>query len=565
MATKQGAASADSGSILAAALEYARRGWPILPVSQAKQPFIKAWPTAASTDESQVRSWWKQHPEANVGLVTGQRSGLLAVDVDPRNITDLKAVAAILDALPRTRAHSTGGGGRHYLFRHVPGTKNGSIMPGIDIKADAGFIVAPPSIHDSGKAYSVSDSSPVAELPPELAECLPRKATSAHSDRKFAASPPRGQGIDAKLEAALLARGGQRSGDELKFSCLFHADRLPSCSYNTAKRAFQCFACGQRGTWWKLSVRLGLLQDRNSPHRREIRRIASLAESAHWTGVKGSTEREVLLAHARIAHRANRRDGYTASARQVAELAGKDKETTIRAQRQLRLAGWLHLHRCQCGDAFCQRLGTGRGHSVLASTWSVSFPKNPSLSQFPYTKYSTPVLGNSEKIMAEIRDTAHDAFRWRGLGPNGRKVLGLLEQRTWKASNLARAASVHRWTVGRMLRKLKACGAAVETSDGWRRGPASLDDIAEHLGTAQTGARQRARHQAERAVYRQMLEVEPKKRLVLVPSEDLATPPPLERNRTQCAGGDGSSSHFEYLPVDKISARAESFERDKCS
>ena len=554
------------GDRLEAALRYIREDYPVLPVNRQKVPLVKAWPTAASTSESQVRRWWEQYPDAGIGIVTGERSGLLVVDVDPRNIEDPRAVAAVLDAMPRTRTHATGGGGRHYLFRHVAGVKNGSIIHGIDIKADGGFIVAPPSIHSSGKPYTVSDSSPVAALPAELVECLPRKAeTSRLQNReRIEATPPPGRDINTRLEGALMERNGTRNGDEIKHSCLFHDDNHPSASYNTAKRAFQCFACGTRGGWYKLAVKLNLLQPQDSPQRQTIRQIATLAESVQWKGVKGATAREVLLAHCRIAHRANRRDGYTASARQVAELAGKNKETVINAQRQLRLAGWLHLHRCQCGDPFCQRLGTGRFHSRQASTWTLSLPNTATL-HFPTTKVPTPVYGREEKILYGLCNTEHDAFRWRrGLGPHGRHVLQLLDQGPWKsATALARAVGAHRATVSRMLVKLEACDAAARTAEGWTRGPASLDAIAQHLGTAGAGARQRQEHQAEREMYQQrLIEAEELPRLVLVPEEELeSTPLAHDRNRAS-AGGVGfelASDGLNASPVDKFSARAQTF------
>ena len=88
---------------LAAALDYGRRGWAVVPLhtltgdgcscgrldcsSPGKHPRIKtgADHSAASTDAEQISQWWSLWPDANIGLVTGRRSGLLVVDVDPRH------------------------------------------------------------------------------------------------------------------------------------------------------------------------------------------------------------------------------------------------------------------------------------------------------------------------------------------------------------------------------------------------------------------------------------------------------------------------------------------------
>jgi putative DNA primase/helicase len=97
-------------------------------------------------------------PKANIGIITGRISGLVALDVDPRNCggDTLTALEKQHDPLPKTAESRTGGGGRHILFAY-PGSKVnstvGALGEGLDIKADGGYIVAPPSGHASGKRY----------------------------------------------------------------------------------------------------------------------------------------------------------------------------------------------------------------------------------------------------------------------------------------------------------------------------------------------------------------------------------------------------------------------------
>ena len=82
------------------ALEHARRGWPVFPLlPRAKQPFpAKSACTHlphrhgfkdATLDADTIRAWWTDHPDANVGIVTGRASGLLVVDIDPRSGGDV--------------------------------------------------------------------------------------------------------------------------------------------------------------------------------------------------------------------------------------------------------------------------------------------------------------------------------------------------------------------------------------------------------------------------------------------------------------------------------------------
>ncbi len=69
--------------LVQAALYYAQNGWPIFPLT-GKVPFkdSKGYKDA-TMDEQQIRTWWTDHPTANIGLATGERSGVLVLDIDP--------------------------------------------------------------------------------------------------------------------------------------------------------------------------------------------------------------------------------------------------------------------------------------------------------------------------------------------------------------------------------------------------------------------------------------------------------------------------------------------------
>jgi len=66
------------------ALAYARRGLPVFPCQPTgKAPLTGSGFWDATTDEARIRAWWSRSPDANVGLPTGRRSGVLVLDVDP--------------------------------------------------------------------------------------------------------------------------------------------------------------------------------------------------------------------------------------------------------------------------------------------------------------------------------------------------------------------------------------------------------------------------------------------------------------------------------------------------
>jgi hypothetical protein len=166
-----------TAATLDAALAYARRGWPVLPLhgvraggcscgnndcgkSTAKHPRTSAGLLDATLDEAQIRTWWRWWPDANVGIRTGAESALVVIDVDPRNGGDesLHDLERRLGPLPPTVLALTGGGGRHFLFAHpqtraVACARNFAGFAGLDLKADGGYVVAAPSLHASGRSY----------------------------------------------------------------------------------------------------------------------------------------------------------------------------------------------------------------------------------------------------------------------------------------------------------------------------------------------------------------------------------------------------------------------------
>jgi hypothetical protein len=171
----------------ATALEYASRGWPVFPVHVpagdgcscgnpdcehvGKHPRTQHGLIDATTDDATIRQWWAQWPGANIGIRTGLPSGIVVLDIDPRHGGDetLADLERQHGALPSTIESITGGGGRHIFFVHPGGeVKSHNVAPGIDVKADGGYIVVPPSLHFSGSIYEWEGSSHPDDVSPAL-------------------------------------------------------------------------------------------------------------------------------------------------------------------------------------------------------------------------------------------------------------------------------------------------------------------------------------------------------------------------------------------------------------
>jgi len=124
---------------------------------------------AALAAADEIEGWFRRWPDANVGLVTGRVSGLVVVDIDPRHggQASLERLRDEHGPLPRTVEAETGGGGRHLYFAY-PGVlvhNRVGILPGIDLRADGGCVVAPPSRHPSGRRYRWAEGSSPDDLP----------------------------------------------------------------------------------------------------------------------------------------------------------------------------------------------------------------------------------------------------------------------------------------------------------------------------------------------------------------------------------------------------------------
>ena len=167
---------------LSAALWYASLGWSVVPThrivngacscpagaactSKGKHPAVAWTPyqSVAATVE-QIRTWFGPgglFAGHGVGIVTGAVSGFVVVDVDEgpgkaggETLNDLQFLNG---DMPHTVVARTGGGGKHIFLLHPGGvwvtTGRNVLGPGVDVRGDGGFIVAAPSLHESGRYY----------------------------------------------------------------------------------------------------------------------------------------------------------------------------------------------------------------------------------------------------------------------------------------------------------------------------------------------------------------------------------------------------------------------------
>lgn len=157
--------------------------FPCLP--RDKRPATANGVKAATTDADTIRRWWQQLPDANIGVATGEPSNIFVLDVDGIDAeVELRKFETQHGALPATVEVITARG-RHVYFKMPDAAirnSTGKLAPDLDIRASGGYVLAPPSIHPTGRRYawSVDCASAIADAPAWLLRIIGAPADGAN-------------------------------------------------------------------------------------------------------------------------------------------------------------------------------------------------------------------------------------------------------------------------------------------------------------------------------------------------------------------------------------------------
>jgi len=396
----------------AAAINYGAKRIPVLPVGGDKQPLTPKGFHNATTDPSRISAWWKRYPDANIGLATGGVSGLVVVDRDGNS----PEARRIWDNLPPTLEVSTSRGThRYYQVKRGTKVKSRKLASDVDLKADGGYVVAPPSVKPDGTRYEFVEETKalgVADLPQSLLEPEPRDKPSRQRE-----GPPVGLSDGEPipegsrnttlffLTLGLKDSGWSRNealgealtinqarclpplGDDEVERVVTSAYRYPMRGKKTPPEVLEMLS-GLKRAWW----------------------------ASAWRGVGGKSERDIL----RVLIQWAERYGYMIPAgvrisiswRDLAIAAGCAHRTIARVVRRLKESGWLR------GDN-AERRGTDSGAFVLLPR-----PSDTTPSKVGWGAPATVLSGATSSRLPEETP----CFRWRGfVGKGGAGVLNALE------------------------------------------------------------------------------------------------------------------------------------------
>jgi hypothetical protein len=147
---------------------YWPHGIPVFPVSRSKVPLTPRGFHDATTDEATILEWDRRWPDANVSILTGKISDIAVLDVDgEQGEQSLRELADRRGIRFRSERIASTGRGRHLYFKWIKGLKcsAGKLAPGLDVRAEGGAIIAPPSIHASGRPYEWLCHGPLVPFP----------------------------------------------------------------------------------------------------------------------------------------------------------------------------------------------------------------------------------------------------------------------------------------------------------------------------------------------------------------------------------------------------------------
>jgi putative DNA primase/helicase len=209
--------SARRNSIMIAAMNYACNGLPIFPCKLDKTPYTARGFKDATSDANEVTELWTRWPGASIGMPTGTMSGRFVIDVDPRHNghKSLAELQSKYGPLPQTLESKTGGGGRHLFFecRGLDIRNSAGVLGvGLDVRGNGGYVILPPSPHESGNSYEwVNGGTEVVLDMPQWLESLvlnpQRRKTVANGNGE---KIPKGQ---RNMRMASYAGTFRRNGD----------------------------------------------------------------------------------------------------------------------------------------------------------------------------------------------------------------------------------------------------------------------------------------------------------------------------------------------------------------
>ncbi len=283
-----------------AALKIAGKGRPVFPVKPDKSPYTPRGFKDASTNLGRVNALFNRYRGAKIGMPTGKRSGILVVDVDRLEALE-ELGPELVSRLRETLTVRTPSGGLHFYLKHVEGLTNrtGGLPAGIDIRAEGGYVVVPPS-----EGYTIETRAPIADAPEGLVDILREKPA------REARSP--GPGVKVDIETGPIPEGGRNN------TLASIAGRLRACGFDRDGiedallriNAERCDPPLEEDEVLKIAASVArYAPGKAGPDAETLPALDAIEDSfwrAEWSGMGGKSERSVVAVLINAARRHGR-------------------------------------------------------------------------------------------------------------------------------------------------------------------------------------------------------------------------------------------------------------------
>lgn len=200
-----------------------------------KHPMTASGFKDASDEPAQVKALWKNN-SSNIGIVTGEASGIIVIDVDMHGIDGKAELEKLfkkynVTGFPITPQCKTGGGGLHYYFKYNSSLNRTKKLTGIDVKSNGGYVLAAPSNHKSGNFYSWlyhPKDNPLAEIPQWFIDALmdakgPERPSVPTGERPFIKAHEGRNDYLTKIAGKMRRSGLEQDEIELSLIEVAHA------------------------------------------------------------------------------------------------------------------------------------------------------------------------------------------------------------------------------------------------------------------------------------------------------------------------------------------------------
>ena len=178
---------------LDAALDYAARGFAVFPCApRSKPPAFPGGFRNGTTNPATVRRWWLACPDYNIGIRTGIASSVWVFDADGDiGTTALAKLESTYGPLPDTLISITSSGCHFWFCADRPIQSSvGRVGQGLDVRAEGGYVLAPPSVHPDGPIYRWTNNRPLAVAPEWLVRLMQKPKLSISERARGAMAVP---------------------------------------------------------------------------------------------------------------------------------------------------------------------------------------------------------------------------------------------------------------------------------------------------------------------------------------------------------------------------------------